>query len=75
MKFCPTRRQRERAFAIANDIAEGMDNGESRDELRLALAVFADELQLIHRREADKRLVRLEESVAKLSQLLDRPRN
>ena len=37
-----TPEQRERAWAIVNDIAEDIDNGESRAVLRQALAIYAD---------------------------------
>lgn len=37
-----TRYQQERADQIVNDIAEDIDNGESRIELRRALAIYAD---------------------------------
>lgn len=39
-----TKQQQEKAASIVNDIAEGIDNGESRKELRQALAVYADML-------------------------------
>jgi len=37
-----TRPQAELAADICNDIAEGIDNGESRDTLRMVVAFYAD---------------------------------
>ena len=63
---------KERAYAIVNDIAEDIDNGESREELRQALAIYADLLWDAHQTRRDKlmdetlaALQRLETAVAK----------
>ena len=39
-----TPEQRDQAMGIVNDIAEDIDNGETREELRQALAIYADML-------------------------------
>lgn len=46
----------ETAHGIVNDIAEGIDNGESRAVLRAALAYYADELALSSARYATANL-------------------
>lgn len=37
-----TQKQRRLAEQISNDIAEDIDNGESREQLRMAVAYWAD---------------------------------
>lgn len=48
-----TEQQKERARNIVNDIAEDIDNGESREVLREALAIYADFLWDSHRFKED----------------------
>jgi hypothetical protein len=65
-----TPEQRERAWAIVNDIAEDIDNGESRAELRQALAIYADHLCDALQAKADERSVKMMEAIEKLDALL-----
>ena len=46
----------ETAHAIVNDIAEGIDNGESREVLRAALSYYADELASLSSKYANANL-------------------
>lgn len=48
-----TPEQKERARDIVNDIAEDIDNGESREVLREALAIYADFLWDSHQFKGD----------------------
>lgn len=52
--------QKNRALQIVNDIAEDIDNHESRAELRQALAIYADmfcDVSMWRQEERDKVLV------------------
>lgn len=67
-----TPEQRERARSIVNDIAEDIDNHESRRELRQALAIYADmlydALQYIALNKSDE----LYGNIKKLTDLLEK---
>lgn len=54
-----TESQIEDALRIVNDIAENIDNGESRKEMRQALAIYADLLHDKHHEANDERMGRI----------------
>jgi hypothetical protein len=66
-----TPEQRDKAMGIVNDIAEDIDSGETRKELREALAIYADMLcDTLQNRAAQKSDALLEE-MKRLITLLD----
>lgn len=67
-----TPQQREAAIAIVNDIAEDIDNNETRSELRQALAIYADmHCDALQARSSEK-TEKLMEAMKKLEELLNR---
>lgn len=62
-----TPEQREKAHAIVNDIAEDIDNKETRQELRQALAIYADMLCDALQQRSDDKLDRLADGLHKLA--------
>ena len=68
-----TPEQRVRAWGIVNDIAEDIDNGETRDELRQALAIYADHLCDALQTKADKRTDEMLKAMTRLEELMKLP--
>jgi hypothetical protein len=62
--------QQEAAMSIVNDIAEDIDNGETRQELRQALAIYADMLCDALQSKADEKMVELSKSLDRLETLM-----
>lgn len=56
-----TEEEKEKAESIVNDTAEEIDNGESREELRKALRIYADLLYDAGVRQANERIERIME--------------
>ncbi len=72
-----TEEQRERAYKISNDISEDEDHRETRAELRMAVAIYADhacDIQsyyLVQCMNRDARIKELEQKIAELSAALE----
>ena len=62
--------QQESAMGIVNDIAEDIDNGETRKELRQSLSIYADMLCDALQSKADKNMVELSKSLDRLETLM-----
>lgn len=66
--------QREQACAIVNDIAEDIDNHESRRELRQALAIYADMLYDEQQQKMEKGTAKLLADLKTLANKLNQPK-
>jgi len=65
-----TKEQREKAWGIVNDIAEDIDNHETRAELRQALAIYADMHHDALQKRACERTDKMMEAVNKLAEIM-----
>ena len=65
-----TQSQRDKAWGIVNDIAEDIDNHETRAELRQALAIYADMLCDALQKRACEKTEKMMEAVNKLAELM-----
>ena len=65
-----TKEQRDKAWGIVNDIAEDIDNHETRAELRQALAIYADMHCDALQKRACERTDKMMEAVNKLAELM-----
>ena len=65
-----TQSQRDKAWGIVNDIAEDIDNHETREELRQALAIYADMLCDALQKRACEKTEKMMEAVNKLAELM-----
>lgn len=65
--------QKHKAWAIVNDIAEDIDGGETRAELRQALSIYADMLYDALQDRACKKTEKLMEAVEKLAAIMTTP--
>jgi hypothetical protein len=70
MKIRWTKAQRENAWRVANDIAEGDDNRETRGMLRQVVAIYADELNRVLSQKAADKTDRLLRSLNRLDCLV-----
>jgi hypothetical protein len=62
--------QKDKAWGIVNDIAEDIDNHETRAELRQALAIYADMLCDALQKRACEKTEKMMEAVNKLAELM-----
>lgn len=65
-----TQDQKDKAWGIVNDIAEDIDNHETRAELRQALAIYADMHHDALQKRACERTEELTEQVNRLAELM-----
>lgn len=62
--------QKELAMNIVNDIAEDIDDGETRRELRQSLAIYADMLYDALQSKSEEKMVELSKSLDRLEILM-----